>query len=60
MKKERTLITVSQEPGPPSHRKDPQAPKANTASMVSSSKCSNSTVEGSEKKKKKDGKKKKP
>ncbi|TNM99672.1 hypothetical protein fugu_012705 [Takifugu bimaculatus] len=48
MKKERMLITVSQEPEPPSHRKDPQAPKVNTATMVSNSKCSSSTLEENE------------
>ncbi|XP_029688345.1 uncharacterized protein isoform X2 [Takifugu rubripes] len=48
VKKERMLITVSQEPEPPSHRKDPQAPKVNTATMVSNSKCSSSTLEENE------------
>lgn len=43
MKKERMLITVSQEPEPPS-----QAPKVNTATMVSNSKCSNGTLEENE------------
>lgn len=48
MKKERLLITVSQEPEPPSHGEDPLAPKVKTATMVSNSKCSNSTLEESE------------
>lgn len=71
MKKERMLITVSQEHQAPSHREDPQAPKVNVATTVSSS---SSTLEEKEtsgkektiktkshkkKKKKKDGKKKK-
>lgn len=72
MKKERMLITVSQEPEPPSHRKGPRAPKVKAATMVGNSKGSNSTeneTSGKEKtiktkshkkkKKKMDGKKKK-
>lgn len=48
MKEERMLITVSQEPEPPPHRKDPQAPKVKTATVVSNSKCSNGTLEENE------------